>query len=188
MRRLEAAVGWTGVFPARRDEVKDALGDELLTMSGAAAHVGVPWRCMKGLREVGLVTPVWSVGPDDHHFYYKAELDTFVKSLLIRAPAFEELPRTLVTLKRLSKSKALYWWRLLEEVTAGRLAVAGVLRGAPGVQALLFEPDAIASHFRKRPPDTLTKSAIKGLLDLDEAAWSAIDGTLLSSTSTSVMT
>ena len=188
MRRLVAAVGWTGVFPARRDKVRAAVADELLTMKHAAAHIGVPWRCLKRLREAGLVSPCWEVAPPDRPYYYRAELDALMETLRRGAPTFDEQPTSLVNLKRLSKVKALEWWRLVEEVAVGRLPVAGVLSREPGVQALLFDPAAVASRFRVRPVDTLTKSAAKDLLGLVEAAWNAINGSLLTSTSNSLMT
>jgi hypothetical protein len=188
MRRLVAAVGWTGVFPARRDEVRAAVADELLIMNHAAAHIGVPWRCLKRLREAHLVSPCWEVGPSGRHYYYRAELDALLETLAAGAPTFDEQPTSLVTLKRLSKVKAVEWWRLVEEVAVGRLPVAGVLSREPGVHALLFDPAAVASRFKVRPVDTLTKSAAKDLLGLIEAAWKAIDGSLLTATSNSLMT
>lgn len=188
MSRLVTAVGWTGVFPARRDEVRAAVADELLNMNEAAAHIGVPWRCLKRLREAHLVSPCWEVGPSGRHYYYRAELDALLETLAAGAPTFDEQPTSLATLKRLSKVKAVEWWRLVEEVAVGRLPVAGVLSREPGVQALLFDPAAVPSRFKVRPVDTLTKSAAKDLLGLIEAAWKAIDGSLLTATSNSLMT
>jgi hypothetical protein len=188
MERLIDAVGWAGTYPARRDEVTAAVPDAFLLLNDAAAHIGVPWRCFKQLREAGVISPSWAVSGSAPQRYYRAELDALLERLRADVPQFETAPPLLVTLKQLSKSNSIDWRELIVEMIQGRLACRGLLAGPIGVQALLFHPDDVTSRHRARPIDTITKSTAKDLLGLNEAAWTAINGLMLESTSSPVMT
>lgn len=182
MDRLTKATGWAGASPARRDEVKAAASDAIFLLKDAAEYIGVGWRCFRSLREAGVVSPCWAVRGAENEYYYRAEIDELLRRLRSGATEFGEVPPTLQTLPQVSRRKAVEWCWLIVEILAGRIACQGVLIGLVGVQALILDASGVKFCFKRRPPDTITKSAACSLLGLNPDAWKAVDGRLLAST------